>query len=151
MSGINNSGGLFKSDNDGIVLGTASATDNQFNISFDQAVQFVSYEIGFINPNTTGSFNLSNPNGTPSTGNNLANLGTFNFNNPFILNPGQTSTLTAIFNNPNDLSQLKTITVDYNATPVPWETDAIPVIGSTVLFGAGIWAKRKFAGRKTSV
>lgn len=59
--------------------------------------------------------------------------------------------MTAIFNDPNDLSQLKTITVDYNATPVTWETDAIPVIGSTVLFGAGIWAKRKFAGRKTLV
>jgi len=28
---------------------------------------------------------------------------------------------------------------------VPWETDALPVIGSTVLFGLGLWAKRKFA------
>ena len=151
MSGINNSDGLFKTDDDGILLDTASSYGNQFNISFDQAVQFVSYEIGFRSFDTTGSFNLSNPNGTPSTGNNLANVGTFNFNNPFSLNPGQTSTLTATLNGPNPLSQLKTITVDYNATPVPWETDAIPVIGSTVLFGTGIWAKRKFAGRKTSV
>ena len=31
------------------------------------------------------------------------------------------------------------------ATPVPWETDALPVMGSTILFGLGIWAKRKFA------
>ena len=30
-------------------------------------------------------------------------------------------------------------------TPVPWETDALPVIGSTVLFGLGLWAKQKFA------
>jgi hypothetical protein len=30
-------------------------------------------------------------------------------------------------------------------TPVPWETDALPVVGSTVLFGFGLWAKRKFA------
>jgi len=30
-------------------------------------------------------------------------------------------------------------------TAVPWETDALPVIGSTVLFGVGLWTKRKFA------
>jgi hypothetical protein len=30
-------------------------------------------------------------------------------------------------------------------TAVPWETDALPVIGSTVLFGLGLWTKRKFA------
>jgi subtilisin-like proprotein convertase family protein len=30
-------------------------------------------------------------------------------------------------------------------TPVPWETDALPVIGSTVLFGFGLWARNKFA------
>jgi hypothetical protein len=33
----------------------------------------------------------------------------------------------------------------FTATPVPWETDALPVIGSTVLFGFGLWAKNKFA------
>ena len=33
----------------------------------------------------------------------------------------------------------------FTATPVPWETDALPVIGSTVLFGLGLWAKQKFA------
>jgi hypothetical protein len=31
------------------------------------------------------------------------------------------------------------------ATPVPWETDALPVVGSTILFGLGVWAKHKFA------
>jgi hypothetical protein len=30
-------------------------------------------------------------------------------------------------------------------TPVPWETDALPVIGSSVLFGFGLWARNKFA------
>ena len=33
----------------------------------------------------------------------------------------------------------------FTATPVPWETDALPVIGSTVLFELGLWAKNKFA------
>jgi hypothetical protein len=32
-----------------------------------------------------------------------------------------------------------------NPTAVPWETDALPVIGSTILFGFGVWAKRKSA------
>lgn len=31
---------------------------------------------------------------------------------------------------------------------VPWETDALPVVGSTVLFGLGIWGKHKLAQKK---
>jgi hypothetical protein len=31
------------------------------------------------------------------------------------------------------------------ATAVPWETDAVSVIGSTFLFAGGIWTKRKLA------
>ena len=27
---------------------------------------------------------------------------------------------------------------------VPWETDALPVVASTVLFGLGLWSKRKY-------
>ncbi|PZV25434.1 MAG: PEP-CTERM sorting domain-containing protein [Snowella sp.] len=27
--------------------------------------------------------------------------------------------------------------------PVPWETDALPVVGTTLLFGIGIWKKHK--------
>jgi hypothetical protein len=34
------------------------------------------------------------------------------------------------------------------ATAVPWETDALPVIGSTVLFGLGVWGKRKLVQTK---
>lgn len=30
-----------------------------------------------------------------------------------------------------------------SAIAVPWETDALPVVGSTVLFGLGVWTKRK--------
>lgn len=31
------------------------------------------------------------------------------------------------------------------ATAVPWETDAVSVIGSTFLFAGGVWTKRKLA------
>jgi len=34
------------------------------------------------------------------------------------------------------------------ATPVPFETDTLPLIGSTVLFGVGIWSKGKFVNKK---
>jgi hypothetical protein len=30
-------------------------------------------------------------------------------------------------------------------TAVPWETDALPVISSTILFAGGLWARNKFA------
>jgi hypothetical protein len=30
-------------------------------------------------------------------------------------------------------------------TPVPWETDTLSVIGSTILFAGGLWARNKFA------
>jgi len=33
-------------------------------------------------------------------------------------------------------------------TSVPWETDSLPLIGSTILFGAAISVKRKLAGNK---
>ena len=35
--------------------------------------------------------------------------------------------------------------VSSTLTPVPWETDALPVVGTTILFGFGVWAKRKSA------
>jgi hypothetical protein len=34
-------------------------------------------------------------------------------------------------------------TVLAEGVEVPWETDALPVVGSTVLFGLGVWTKRK--------
>jgi hypothetical protein len=44
-----------------------------------------------------------------------------------------------------DSTGLSTLTLS-NATiqSVPWETDALPVLSSTVLFGIGVWTKRKF-------
>ena len=32
---------------------------------------------------------------------------------------------------------------------VPWETDTLPLIGSTIAFGFGLWAKQKFAQKKS--
>jgi hypothetical protein len=153
VSNIDSIDGVFNVFSDGIALG-GSGLGNKFDISFNQAVQFTSYTVSFsggIGSGQTATFALSNPNGASSTGNNLANVGTFNFNSPFTLNGGQTSTFTATLSAPFDSANIQSITVDYNATPVPWETDTLPVIGSTILFGGGVWAKRKFAARKTLV
>jgi hypothetical protein len=38
--------------------------------------------------------------------------------------------------------------INADAVAVPWETDALSVIGSTVLFGLGLWARNKLAQRK---
>ena len=35
---------------------------------------------------------------------------------------------------------------NFNATPVPFESDALPVVGSLALFGVGVWAKRRMKG-----
>jgi hypothetical protein len=37
---------------------------------------------------------------------------------------------------------------DISVEAVPWETDTLPLVGSTVLFGFGLWAKKKFAQKK---
>lgn len=36
-----------------------------------------------------------------------------------------------------------TSTITATATPVPFESNALPVVGASVLFGAGVWAKSK--------
>jgi hypothetical protein len=39
-------------------------------------------------------------------------------------------------------------TLTYSATAVPWETDSLSAIGSTILFGLGLWGKRKLAQKQ---
>ena len=56
-----------------------------------------------------------------------------------------------VANNPQDFAvgRLSVATVPVPAA-VPWETDALPVVGSTILFGLGLWSKRKFEKNKYS-
>ncbi|MEA5530099.1 hypothetical protein VB638_10970 [Dolichospermum sp. UHCC 0684] len=49
------------------------------------------------------------------------------------------------------IALLTSVTVDDGtppATPVPWETDALPLVGATMVFGAGVFVKRKIAQGK---
>jgi hypothetical protein len=76
---------------------------------------------------------------------NDTNGGTYNLTGIDPSDPSYTFTDLGIFKTPQGISSGTIVTNSLAATPVPWETDALPVIGSTILFGAGLWAKRKFA------
>jgi hypothetical protein len=142
INGLN----VFQSNSDGIYLNAPLLAGDRFDISFNQVVKFLSYSVtnnSLISVGETATFALSNPNGTSSTGNDLASVGSFDLSNQFILNAGQTSTLTASLSAPTsgETALIQSITVE----AVPWETDALPVVGSTILFGFGVWTKRKSA------
>lgn len=49
------------------------------------------------------------------------------------------------------IALLTSVTVDDGTPPptaVPWETDALPLVGATMVFGAGVFVKRKIAQGK---
>jgi hypothetical protein len=150
LSNPNSNDGKFSVAPYGIVLSSGANKLTQFGISFSQSAQFISYEIGtylsYNPPSLNRIFSLSNPDGIGST-DLLSFVGTGNFSNPFILNEGKTSTLSTPLTSHlygSSIVGFKSITVDVaDATAVPWETDALPVVGSTILFGFGVWAKRK--------
>lgn len=77
-------------------------------------------------------------NGTPTQ----LNLGTTQTGNVSLFIPGNTS---FGFRFENVTAQTSSFDVtSFSAVGVPWETDALPVLGTTILFGAGVWAKQKF-------
>ena len=77
---------------------------------------------------------------------NDTNGGQYNLTGMDPNDPSYVFTGLGIFSSPLAISNGDIVTNNLApATAVPWETDALPVIGSTVLFGAGLWAKRKFA------
>ncbi|MCE2697665.1 MAG: hypothetical protein PX483_08500 [Nostocales cyanobacterium LE14-WE4] len=54
------------------------------------------------------------------------------------------------FSNSNFISQQRGVLSGafITAQPVPWETDALPLVGATMVFGAGVFVKRKIAQGK---
>ncbi len=129
-------------DGDGILVDETptSSRSSSFDISFDSTIEFDSYEIGFINSGVVGTFSLSNPNGADSTGNPLNPVGTFSFNNPFILSAGQTATLNVTSS--TGLSQIRTITVNPAQDPQPTPEPSTLISLGLLSLGA-FAAKRK--------
>ena len=49
----------------------------------------------------------------------------------------------------NDSTGVSTLTLsNAQIQAVPWETDALPVVGSVMLFGIGLWTKGKLVNKK---
>jgi hypothetical protein len=46
--------------------------------------------------------------------------------------------------------KVNTTSINSEIVAVPWETDALPVVTSTILFGLGLWLKRKYQENKYS-
>ena len=82
----------------------------------------------------SGSINWRASNNPSVTPTGVASFGAYRFSNNGGTNFGNSSILNSF---------------QVNATAVPWETDALPDIGSTVLFGLGLWGKNKLAQRKS--
>ena len=45
---------------------------------------------------------------------------------------------------------VNTTSINSEIAAVPWETDALPVVTTTILFGLGLWLKRKYQENKYS-
>jgi hypothetical protein len=82
-----------------------------------------------------GSFNAVNASSNPTSAQ------VFNFS----ATPTQYIQLQITSNAGDNSTALGEVAFSGSATAVPWETDALSVIGTTLLFAGGVWAKRKSA------
>ncbi|AFW95376.1 hypothetical protein [Dolichospermum sp. UHCC 0406] len=79
----------------------------------------------------------------PLTGNN----GTYNY---AFTSPGSYNVGIGVVD-VNDSTGQSTLTLsNAQIQAVPWETDTLPILGSTILFGIGVWAKRKYTDNSKS-
>jgi choice-of-anchor C domain-containing protein len=73
------------------------------------------------------------------TGKTVTDMGWSSQNFSFVASGNSTTLSFTSLNNSGAGPALDNIVV----TAVPWETDALPVVGSTILFGFGVWRKSK--------
>ena len=66
----------------------------------------------------------------------------------FTFSPDFTNLVSVTWTQDVPYHQFDNINVSPIATAVPWETDALPIIGSTVILGLGLWAKGKLTKTK---
>jgi len=128
---------------DGLVEGNNSGTGVTATVlSTPNNQELGSYSFSGVNDGSPYAFVVTNGNitfvdatfGTGSADLGFASAGVNSLPNGASILLGTNSTFV-------DSTQPATFT----AIAVPWETDALPMIGSTVLFGLGLWAKSKFA------
>ncbi|MFN5515962.1 MAG: hypothetical protein ACK5CA_14780 [Cyanobacteriota bacterium] len=121
---------------------------NSLTLSFSAPVQLISYQTGQNGFGT--SANLTFSDGTNSSLQTSFVVGnTTNFSNQFSVPANQAINVTRSFSTTPPGGRalvLSQLTVD--ATPVPLESDALPVVGSAVFMAGGLWWKRKRAQAK---
>jgi hypothetical protein len=91
----------------------------------------------------TGSFQ---PQGTPGTSL-TSNISSFAGFQSVILAPGLNTWQLTTFNF-DDTNTAPISDITLNVTPVPIESDALPIVLSAGFMGVGIWAKRRFKNRQ---
>lgn len=140
-------------DGFGIELFDVAPSGDRFDIAFNQAVfinayfvvdttgtnqtldftQTGSLDVSTGNPFTIFDFptgralNVGNGSGSPATA-------------PFLVPAGSTVTVRATF---PALGKAQTGLSGLEVQAVPWETDVLPLVGATILFGGGMWWKRR--------
>ncbi len=121
----------------GVPLGASFATT--FNISFSSPVEITAYLVGSVTETDT---TLDLTGGTPdTTGLNFGATGTQPIS-PLISLPASPSSLTVTANFQSGKTGTNYLQ-GLDATEVPWETDVLPLVGATILFGGGMWWKRR--------
>jgi hypothetical protein len=107
-----------------------------------------------LNPPSSSGFPLGVQRGSYNAILDLASTSTYN--GTFLSNNGKgtaagaEAALIASFNAGTAYYNIHTTTFgggEIRAFAVPWETDALSVVGTTLLFGFGIWRKNKFSQR----
>jgi hypothetical protein len=138
--------GLFDSDSDGLAIMDAAGSYfpaiSEFNLSFDQAVSLISYEIEYLYDYGDESFTITGTNGTTTEPGPFAE-GARDFDNSFIANAGEVLTWTSVPGAGGDsIIQVYSITVD--TVPPPPTTLAEPATLALFTFGlAGIGVTRR--------
>jgi choice-of-anchor C domain-containing protein len=139
-----NSNGSFSLDLSGSQAGSIAQTfvtqpGNQYSVSFDLA--------GNVQDGPTVKTLRLSAGGSSQdftfdvTGKTFANMGWLSKTFGFVASSNSTTLSFASLDNTTTGPALDNVVV----TAVPWETDALPVVGSTVLFGFGLWCKNKLS------
>lgn len=128
-------------------------TQIQSNISGNFTANLTAYD---VSNNSLGTFSLA---GLSTFGANnsaifigvkdsTASIAKLTFSVPDSSNP-QDFAINRFYLNANG-GDVNTTPINSEIAPVPWETDALPVVTSTILFGLGLWLKRKYQQNKYS-
>jgi hypothetical protein len=129
-------------------IGGSSVSPGSYDISYRVTSSLPILSIG-ANVNAV-STTLTKSIALTSGGSNISGFPVVATDTTGLVTQSVNPTLTSFYvNDVNFIAAGGDLTSSSNRFAVPWETDALPVVGATIAFGAGIFAKRKFASLKS--